>query len=100
MMMFPKYNRPVLFYSISTIIPWIFWFAAGYVSRLMPYSDRNLQTASVLGFIGLLAPLGVTAWLASKDAELRADILGRLFNFKSFPPVYLVLSCTLMLPAY
>jgi hypothetical protein len=95
--MIGKYDRPLLFYSVSTIIPWLFWFMAGYVSHLTPYSDQNLRIASILGFIGLLAPLGVTWWLSSKDVDLRADILGRLFNFKSFPPHYLILACTLML---
>lgn len=96
-MIIPKYKRPILFYSLATIIPWAFWFTAGYVSHLTPYSDQNLQIASILGLIGLLGPVGVTAWLASRDSDLRADILGRIFNFKSFRPVYLVLSCTLML---
>ena len=92
-----KYKNPVLFYSISTIIPWAFWFTAGYVSHLTPYNDQNLQYASILGLIGLLGPVGVTWWLASRDPNLRSDILGRIFNFKSFQPIYLILSCTLML---
>ena len=93
----PKYKRPVLFYSLSIIIPWLFWFIAGYISHLTPYSDQNLKIASILGFIGLLGPMGVTIWLASKDPDLRNDILGRLFNFKSFKLVYFIISCTLML---
>ena len=92
-----KYKSPVLFYSISTIIPWAFWFSAGYVSHLTPYNDQYLRFASILGFIGLLAPLGVTYWLVSKDSDLRADVLGRIINFRSFRPIYLILSCTLML---
>jgi membrane protease YdiL (CAAX protease family) len=92
-----KYKNPVLFYSVSTIIPWVFWFAAGYVSHLTPYSNQNLQYASILGLIGLLGPVGVTWWLASKNPDLRADILGRIFNLRSFRPIYLILSCTLML---
>ena len=92
-----KYKHPVLFYSLSFIIPWSFWFAAGYVSHLTPYSDQNLKFASILGFIGLLGPMGVTYWLTSKDSALRSDILGRIINFKSIRPVYVILSCTLML---
>ena len=41
--------------------------------------------------------MGVTYWLASKDPDLRSDIIGRLFNFKSIKPVYIVIYCTLML---
>lgn len=96
-MTIPKYKRPILFYSLSTIIPWAFWFAAGYVSHLTPYSDQNLQYASILGLIGLLGPVGVTWWLASKNPDLRTDIIGRILNFKSFKPIYLILSFTLML---
>jgi membrane protease YdiL (CAAX protease family) len=96
-MILSKYKNPVFFYFMSTLIPWFFWFAAGYVSHLAPYSDRHMTIASILGFIGLLGPLGVTFWLASKDSTLRKDILGRIINFKSFRPIYLVLSCTLML---
>ena len=96
-MIIPKYKRPVLFYGVSTIIPWAFWFAAGFISHLTPYSDQNLRIASILGFIGLLAPLGVTLWLSSKDSDIRADILGRIINFKSFRPIYIIISFTLML---
>ena len=92
-----KYKHPVLFYFLSFIIPWTFWFTAGYVSHLTPYSDQNLKIASILEFIGLLGPMGVTYWLTSKDPALRSDILGRIINFKSIRPIYLILSCTLML---
>jgi membrane protease YdiL (CAAX protease family) len=96
-MIIPKYKKPVLFYSLSTIIPWAFWFTAGHISHLTPYTDQNLRLASVLAFIGLLAPLGVAYWLIFKDSDLRADVLGRIFNFKSSRPIYFVLTCTLML---
>ena len=92
-----RYKNPVLFYSLSIIFPWAFWFTAGYVSHLTPYSDQNLKIASILGFFGLLGPMAVTYWLASRDTALRDDILGRLINFRSFRPIYLFLSCTLML---
>jgi len=54
-----KYKHPVLFYSLATIIPWMFWFAAGYISHVTPYANHYLKFASVIAFIGLLAPLGV-----------------------------------------
>jgi uncharacterized protein len=92
-----KYKRPFLFYSISTIIPWTFWFIAGYVSHITPHADKYLQIASILGFLGLLGPLIVTWFLVSKDSDLRTDILGRVFNFKSIRPIYIILSFILML---
>jgi uncharacterized protein len=92
-----KYRRPVLFYSLSTIIPWIFWFVAGYVSHTTPYEDRYLQIASVLAFIGLLAPMGVTYWMISFDPELRADVFGRFFNVRAVKLPYMLVTCFLML---
>ena len=96
-MIISKYKRPVFFYTLSTIIPWTFWFTAGFVSNITPYSDQNLRIASILGLVGLFGPVGITFWLASKDSDLRKDIIGRLFNFKSFKPIYLIISCILML---
>ncbi len=56
-----------------------------------------MEIASVLGFIGLLSPMGVAYWLISKDFDLRVDVLTRLFNFKSIKSIYILLSCFLML---
>ena len=30
------YRHPFLFYFLATLIPWVFWFSAGYVSHLTP----------------------------------------------------------------
>jgi membrane protease YdiL (CAAX protease family) len=92
-----KYRHPILFYSLSTIIPWIFWFAAGYVSRITPYQDKYLQIASLLGLIGLVSPMAVAFRLIASDPELRRDVAGRIFCFKGVRPVYLVIACFLML---
>jgi len=91
-----KYQHPALFYVLATIIPWAFWFAAGYVSHIEPYADHYLAIASVLAFIGLLGPMGVAYRLISNDPDLRVDVLGRFFNFTSIKPIYLVLTCCLM----
>lgn len=91
------YKNPILFYSLATLVPWIFWIIAGYISHLTPskYSYTNL--ASMLGLIGLLSPMIVAFWLIYKDENLKRDFLGRFFNFKSIKPIYLFLSCFLML---
>ncbi len=91
-----QYNRPVLFYVLSTLIPWIFWFAAGYISRLIPWQDKNLQAASLLAFIGLLTPLGVVYMLINKNKNLKKDIARRITNFKDIRPVYFLLTCLIM----
>jgi len=96
-MIIAKYRHAAKFYVLSTIIPWAFWFAAGYVSHVTPHSDQYLKIASVLAFIGLLSPMCVAYWLISKNPEVRSDVLGRLSNFKSIKPVYALLTCFLML---
>lgn len=91
-----QYKHPVLFYVLSTLIPWGFWFAAGYVSWLTPYQDKYLQIASLLALAGLLAPLGVVYGLTAKNKGLRKDISRRFFNFSEVKPVYLMLTCLIM----
>lgn len=92
-----RYHRPGLFYALSTIIPWAFWLLAAHVSHLPPHDENNLQYASILGFIGLVSPMVITYVMTSRDPILRADIVGRLLNVRSVKPVYLVLTCCLML---
>ena len=91
-----KYKHPVLFYCLATIIPWVFWFVAGYVSHITPYSNTYLQIASVIAFIGLLGPAIVSYWLIRKNPNLRVDVYSRLFNFKSIKPIYILVACFLM----
>ena len=95
--MIEKYKRPVLFYTLATIVPWGFWFIAGFISHITPYADKYLKIASVVAFLGLLGPAGVSFCLIRRDAELRTDVYRRLFNFKSVKPVYIFLTCFLML---
>lgn len=91
-----KYDKVKTFYFLSTLIPWLFWFAAGYVSRITPYQDKYLYIASILAFIGLLAPVAVSYFLISKDAVLRKDVAGRFFNFKDVRPKYFLMACLIM----
>ena len=94
--MIEKYKHPILFYCLATMIPWVSWFVAGYVSHITPYSDQYLRIASVIAFIGLLGPVGVSYWLISNNPVLRADVYSRFINFKSIKPVYIVIACLLM----
>ncbi len=91
-----RYRNPALFYTLSTLIPWAFWFAAGYVSRITPYQEKYLEIASLLAFVGLLAPLGVVYALTAKDKGVRKDISKRFFNFGDIKPVYVLLCCGIM----
>ncbi len=92
-----NYKHPVLFYSLSTLIPWTFWFAAGYISHLTTSENLYTELASLLGFIGLVSPMIVAFWLMSKDSDLRKDLFKRFINFKSVKPIYLYLTFFLML---
>lgn len=96
-MIVEKYRRPVLFYGMSTIISWVFWFVAAYVSHITPTKNWYISIASVLGFIGLTSPMIVAFSIIFKDLDLRSDLYKRFFNFKTIKPVYLFLACFLML---
>jgi membrane protease YdiL (CAAX protease family) len=91
-----KYKHSIMFYCLATIIPWVFWFAAGFISHVTPYSDQYLRIASVVAFIGLLGPAAISYLLIRKDPELRADVFRRFFNFGSVRPIYILLACLLM----
>ncbi|NDV96911.1 CPBP family intramembrane metalloprotease [Dysgonomonas sp. 521] len=91
-----RYKKPALFFILSTLIPWVFWFAAGKISWIEPYQDKFLQTASILACIGLLAPLGVVYWMTRKNRILRKDISKRFFNFRDIKPVYALATCLIM----
>jgi membrane protease YdiL (CAAX protease family) len=91
-----KYRHPVRFYVLATAIPWAFWFAAGYISHITPYANEYLRIASAVAFLGLLGPVGGSLWLIRRDRELRADVFGRLFNFRLARPMYVFLAFFLM----
>lgn len=91
------YKHPLLFYSLATIFPWIFWIIAGYISHLTPSNNHNIAWASVLGFAGLLSPMIIAFWLMNKNINLKHDLFTRFFNFKSIKPIYLFLTLFLML---
>lgn len=91
-----QYRFPVRFYLLATCLPWALWFVAGYISHLTPLDDSNLKAASLVAFLGLLCPMLIAYWLIRKDSGLRADVVGRVFNFGSVKPVYFLLAFVLM----
>ncbi len=52
---------------------------------------------SVLGFIGLMAPMIIAFRMIHKETGLKKDLGGRIFNFCSIKPIYLFLTIFLML---
>ncbi len=89
-----NYKHPIFFYSLSTIIPWSFWIIAGYISH---QEQPDMKLESVLGFIGLIAPMIIAFWLINRDSNLKQDLKERLLNFNKVKPIYLFLTFFLML---
>ncbi len=95
--MITNYRKPGLFYLLATIIPWSFWFAAGYISHLTPYQERYMNIAIILGLIGLISPMIIAFWLLNINPDLRKDLYNRFFNFRTFNPWFIFLTCFIML---
>jgi len=93
--MIQKYRHPIRFYLLSALIPWVLWFMAAYLSH-QPSAEDFSTYISLLGLIGLSAPLLVAAYYINKDKALLADVTGRLFNVRSGRKRYIMLSVLLM----
>lgn len=91
-----KYKKVNTFYLLSILIPWIFWFGAGYVSHITPHQEIYLTISSILAFIGLLAPVAVAFSLISNQPSLINDVKKRFFNFKDVKPRYFLSVCLIM----
>ena len=96
-MIINKYQHPVLFYSLSTLLPWTCWFIAGYISHITPGTNTLTLAAGGFAFLGLLAPNIVALLLILPDQELRHDMLGRFFNFKGVKVKYWLAALFFML---
>ncbi|KLU58977.1 CAAX amino terminal protease self- immunity [Peptococcaceae bacterium CEB3] len=92
-----KYRHPFLFYALATAVPWGLWFVGGYMSHIEPVRGFYTMVSSLLGILGLLAPMTIALVLIFRDRELRADFLGRTFTFNKIQPIYILATCFLML---
>jgi len=90
------YNKTGLFFGLSTLIPWALWFIAGYISHIETESTTPQMWASIIAFLGLLAPLVITLFLARGNKALTHDLSKRIFNFKGICSTYIVLAFVLM----
>lgn len=57
----PTY-RPLTFFSLSLLIPWLLWFTAAYISHHQP-SKAMLYIQIGLGIAGLITPMLMALWL-------------------------------------
>ena len=88
--------RPLTFFSLSLLIPWLLWFTAAYISHHQP-SKTMLYIQTGLSIIGLVSPMLLALWLLRSNPGLRADAANRLLKLGGFPKRYLL--CTrLLLP--
>ncbi|NNF33500.1 MAG: CPBP family intramembrane metalloprotease [Saprospiraceae bacterium] len=90
------YKKAGLFFGLSTLIPWTFWFVAGYISHLDGINNEMINWASMLAFLGLLSPVIVAIVLAKKDQQILNDLGSRIFNFKRKHSTYILLAFGLM----
>lgn len=87
-----KYNRPIFFYGLSLLIPWVLWFTVAYISHLPEQSSSLIFIQALLAILGLLAPTFVAAYLFLSDKELLNDLKKRFISHKGFSPIYTVLA--------
>ena len=92
-----KYKSPFLFYLLSTIIPWSFWFFAGYLSHIEPFTNTLEWAVGISSIAGLLAPAIIALLFMLPYKELRTDFLARFFNFKTIKGEYILITFFLML---
>jgi membrane protease YdiL (CAAX protease family) len=95
--MISNYKKPGLFYLLSTILPWTFWFVAGYISHLPSNPEQNMNIAIMLALVGLVSPMIIAFLLMNHNPDLRKDFYSRFFNFRSINPWYIFLTCFIML---
>lgn len=90
-----RYRRPGLFLLLATVSSWAFWIPAAFASAA---GTAWAPLVSVLGIAGLVAPLGVVAWMVRDDRAVQRDIVRRLVTLRGVRPLWVVLSC-LLVPA-
>lgn len=92
-----KYRHPILFYGLSTVVPWSFWFLAAYLSHITPTSQTIAIAVGLFGVAGLIGPTLIALRLIWPDPDLREDFKRRIVGLKRVKPIYLFLACFLML---
>jgi len=96
-MIIKKYKHPLLFYALSTLIPWILWFVSAYISHNHESNQQVVLLSRVLGFLGLISPFVISLFLILPNQELKKDFINRVFYFKSVKLRYWLVAFGLML---
>ena len=93
--MIQRYQHPFRFYFFSTLIPWVFWFIAAYLSHRSDSQEFDIYI-SVLGLAGLFGPLFVAGYYIGGDRRILTDVSSRVFNVTSANYRYFVFAFALM----
>jgi len=91
-----KYNRPIFFYGLSLVFPWILWFGAAYISHMQQSNKYLVFAQGTLSILGLFAPVFVAMYLFLSKRELYYDLKKRIFKQKGFSPIYTALAFLLI----
>lgn len=92
-----KYRHPFLFYFLATVIPWVLWFTAAYLSHITPARNSYAIAGGILGIIGLTSPMIIAFCMMLPDPDLRRDLFQRIFSISRVKPFYIFATCFLML---
>ena len=78
-----KYRHPLIFYGIAVLVPWSLWFTAGAISH-SPLWDKQhwVLFGSILGIIGLCAPMTAAFALILPDKDMRDELKSATISFK------------------
>src|ERR1700722_10537825 len=90
------YKHPILFYFLTTLFPWLFWFIAAYLSHHESAHSYYTLMYGILGVIGLASPAVIAFIMMKLDPNLRHDLFNRIFNFSRVKPFYIFMTCLLM----
>src|SRR5215469_1818605 len=79
-----KYNRAIVFYGVSILVPWVLWFIVAWISHT-PLWDENswLIFSGLLMFLGVCVPMITAFALILPDKDMKKELISSLINFKS-----------------
>jgi membrane protease YdiL (CAAX protease family) len=95
-MILDKYNKTIWFYSLSLIIPWVFWFIAAYLSHFPHPGNAVAYWQGIFSVLGLIAPVIVAAYLFLSNRDILDDLKTRFFKLNGFPVIYLFIALLLI----
>lgn len=86
------YNRPGLFYFLSTFVTWVAWLIAAKLSHM----EGQNQICGAFLLIGLFSPAVIAYVMMQANPKLCNDFFSRLFVFSYVKKRYVVMSFSLL----